>query len=93
MEFVSVRDFRTSPKRIWSDLQRDGKLVITNNGKPAAVMIGVDGSNLEETLLSIRQSEAMRLVNKLRLQAVRSGVSMSMDEIDQTIHDIRNRHE
>jgi PHD/YefM family antitoxin component YafN of YafNO toxin-antitoxin module len=86
MNFVTVRDFRTSPKAVWEKLDREGPLVITNNGKPAAIMLEVDGSTLEEKLATIRQAETMRFVNAMRLKSVMNGNSaMSMDEIDSEI--------
>jgi len=32
-EFISVHDFRNATKNAWATLERDGKVVITNNGK------------------------------------------------------------
>jgi hypothetical protein len=73
MEFLSVRDLRTSPKEVWGTLAREGEVVITNNGKPTAIMIDVDGATLEEKLAAIRQAEAMRLFNGMRAKAAENG--------------------
>ena len=78
-----MRDFRNSPKEVWRKLERDGKLVITNNGKPTAVMLEVDDSDFEYTLDLLRQTEAMRTANELRVQSMRNGnADMGMDEIE-----------
>ena len=84
MEFLSVRDFRTSPKEVWGTLAREGEIVITNNGKPTAIMINVDGSSLEEKLATIRQAEAMRLFNNMRANAAGQGF-MSDERIEAEI--------
>lgn len=85
MEYMTVRDFRSS-KEVWEKLSQDGELVLTNNGKPTALMIDVDASTLEETISAFRQSKAMRLVNNMRLQSVRKGNDgMSMEDIDAEI--------
>jgi PHD/YefM family antitoxin component YafN of YafNO toxin-antitoxin module len=86
MEFLTVRDFRTSPRAVWEKLSSNGKVVITNNGKPAALMLEVDGSTLEETLDTLRQAETLRLISKIQLQSVKNGTdAMTMDEIDAEI--------
>ncbi|MDR0812343.1 MAG: hypothetical protein LBN23_08775 [Paludibacter sp.] len=86
MEFIAVRDLRTSPKSAWKKLENRNKAVITNNGKPIALMMGIDDSSLEETLATIQQAEAMRLINKIQMQSVKNGTDkMSMAEIDAEI--------
>jgi PHD/YefM family antitoxin component YafN of YafNO toxin-antitoxin module len=86
MNYVTVRDFRTSPKAVWEKLDREGTLVITNNGRPAAIMIEVDGSTLEDKMTAIRRAETMRIVNAMRLKSARNGnAAMSMEEIDAEI--------
>ena len=39
MNFYSVRDLRNTPKSIWNDLSADGEVIITNNGRPTAIMV------------------------------------------------------
>ena len=73
MNFCSVRDLNTSPKEIWQKLAAEGEIVITNNGKPAALMLSVDGSGLEETVSAVRQALAMRSVNRMRLISKQRG--------------------
>ena len=91
MDFLTVRDFRTSPRAAWRKLENHNKVVITNNGKPIAVMLGVDGASLEETLAAINQAEAMRLINKIQMQAVRNGTdNITMEEIDAEIAAVRS---
>ncbi|GHV87427.1 hypothetical protein AGMMS50255_7230 [Spirochaetia bacterium] len=91
MDFLTVRDFRTSPRSTWRKLENHNKVVITNNGKPIAVMLGVDGASLEETLAAINQAEAMRLINKIQMQSVRNGTDkITMEEIDAEIAAVRS---
>jgi antitoxin (DNA-binding transcriptional repressor) of toxin-antitoxin stability system len=86
MDFLTVRDFRTSPKAAWEKLADHNRVVITNNGKPIALMLGIDSATLEETLASINQAEAMRLINKIQMQSVLKGTdTMTMEEIDTEI--------
>jgi hypothetical protein len=58
-------------------------------------MVGIaDGADVEETMASIRQAEAMRLVNSIRLDAARSGKSrMTFDEINREIAEARREND
>lgn len=83
MIFYSVRDLRTYPREVWRSLAELGEVVITNNGKPTALMIEVNDADLEDTLDAIRQAKAMRAVNRMRLSSRLKGTSaMTMDEVD-----------
>ncbi len=39
MEFHSAKEIKTNTKAIWEKLTEDNDVVITNNGKPCALMI------------------------------------------------------
>jgi hypothetical protein len=60
MEFLSIREFNASPRTTREKLKREGKLVLTNHGKPMALVLSVDGSTLEETLEIVRCADDMR---------------------------------
>jgi hypothetical protein len=44
MKFLTVRDLSKSPKNTLSRLPKGGKAVLTNNGKPQALIIKIDGA-------------------------------------------------
>jgi len=88
MEFVSVRDFRTGTANLWDKLERDGKMVVTNNGKPTALMINIANQDFESILDSINQAEFMRSVNSMRATAAANGY-MTEDEIEAEIQAAR----
>ena len=95
MEFVSVRDFRTAPKKVWERLYQQGEIVVTNNGKPTALMLDLAGGDFEEILSSIRQAKAMRAFNLMRQIAAETGY-LSDEEIEAEIQAARaekNRHD
>ena len=90
MNFYTVRDLRTHPRTVWEKLSETHEVIITNNGKPSALMIEIDDENLEDVLASVRQSIAMRAVNKLRLASIRSGRSeMATEDIEAEISKVR----
>lgn len=88
MNFYSVRDLRTTPKSIWDNLTADGEVVITNNGKPTAIMIDISDGSFEETLRAVRQAKAMIAFNSMRTKAASKGF-MSEEKIEAEIEAAR----
>lgn len=85
MVFYTARDLRTRSTDIWDSLAGNEEAVITNNGRPTAVIIGVDGGDdVEETLRAIRQARAMRALVSLRDEAGQRGF-LSDEEIENEI--------
>ena len=89
MDFLSVRELKTSSANIWNKLSKDGKMVITNNGKPTALMLDISNADLEETLLTLRQAKAMRLFNSMQAEAKKRGY-LSEEEINAEIKAARS---
>ena len=84
MQFVTVRDFRNASGSVWEKLGREGELVVTNNGKPAAILLDVKDSDVEQTLRDIRRSKLLRLLTDAREEAAERGF-MSDEEINAEI--------
>ena len=84
MNFYTVRDLRTTPKSIWDNLSADGEVVITNNGKPTALLIDIADGSFEETVKAVRQAKAARAFNAMRARAAESGF-MTDEEIEAEI--------
>lgn len=88
MNFYTVRDLRTTPKSIWENLAVDGEVIITNNGKPTAIMLDISGGNFEEMLKAIRQAKVMIAFNSMRSKTASKGY-MSEEEIQAEINAAR----
>ncbi len=84
MEFVTVRDFRNSSKVIWDKVKRDEDIVVTNNGRPTALLIHIEEGSFEETLQDIRRARLSRMLDDARDEAAERGY-MSDAEIDAEI--------
>ena len=84
MNFYTVRDLRSAPKNIWNSLSDDGEVVITNNGKPSALMLDISGKDFELALRAVRQAYAMIAFNRMRGRAAKAGF-MSDEEIEAEI--------
>jgi len=93
LNFYSVRDLRTHPKQVWKKLSEVQQLVITNNGKPSALLIEINDDNMEEVLASVRQSMAMRATNQLRINSIEMENSqITEEEINAEIAETRKEH-
>ena len=84
MDFYSVRDLRSSSKNVWNSLSGDGKVVITNNGKPSALMVDISKGDFEEVLYAYNQAKATIAFTNMRKRAAEAGY-MSDEEINAEI--------
>ncbi|MCL2218723.1 MAG: type II toxin-antitoxin system Phd/YefM family antitoxin [Chitinispirillia bacterium] len=66
MKFVTVRDFRTSPAGIWKQLPVEREMVITNNGKPIALLTPLSDETLEDTVAAVRKAKAINAVRRMQ---------------------------
>ena len=88
MTFYTAGDLRTQPQNIWDNLSVSNELVITNNGKPTALMLHISESNFEELIKAVRQAKAMIAFNSMRGKAAKRGF-MTNAEIDAEITAVR----
>lgn len=85
MRFVTVRDLRNTPTVVWSALEHDD-LVLTSNGDPVALMLRIEGGDVEQTLAALRRARAQQAASKLRDDAARQGTaSLSEEDIEREI--------
>ena len=89
MNFYSVRDLRTDSKRMWAELESGDEIVLTNNGKPSALMISIPEGGFDEAVQAVRQARAMIALNSMRKRAAREGC-LSDGEINAIIAEARN---
>ncbi|MDR0319973.1 MAG: type II toxin-antitoxin system Phd/YefM family antitoxin [Treponema sp.] len=86
MKFVTVRDFRTSSASIWKRLPVEKEMVITNNGKPIALLTPLTDETLEETLSAVRRAKAINAVKFIQEQSIKNGTDkMTLKEINNVI--------
>ncbi|MBI2335757.1 MAG: type II toxin-antitoxin system Phd/YefM family antitoxin [Deltaproteobacteria bacterium] len=92
MHFISVRDFRQKSGKIWKFLNKEKELIITSNGKPIALVTPISEANLEESLLSLRRSQALMAMEQMQNQSVEKGYDkMTIDNIDAEIQKVRQQ--
>ena len=90
MKFITVRDIRTSPAKIWKQLPEEQEMVITNNGKPIALLTPLSDESLEETISAVRQARAIEAVRVIQQTAKARGLdSVSQADIENEIRQSR----
>jgi antitoxin (DNA-binding transcriptional repressor) of toxin-antitoxin stability system len=90
MKFITVRDLRTTPAQIWKELPGEQEIVITNNGKPIALLTPLSDADIEDTVNAVRRARAATALKKMRDLTIKAGRSdMTMEEINAEIRGYR----
>ncbi len=94
MKFASIRDFRTSVSSILHKTGKDDTVIVTLRGKPVALFVPVDESQLEDMTQAIKLARLRTSVEKVRTQAQKTGLDrMSAKAIEREIKTARGaRH-
>jgi lysyl-tRNA synthetase class I len=92
MQFVTIRELSKSPKETLSKLTEDSKAVLTNNGKPQAIIFKIDEKGFEKTLSMLQKLEFMQNLTSMRQTSIKNGNSnMTIDEINAEINAVRKK--
>lgn len=90
MKFVTVRDLRGKTSELWKELEQERELVVTNNGKPIAILTATDEASFEECLWTLRRSRAGDALASLQRDASeRDLLGATPEEIDSEIQKSR----
>ena len=73
MDFYTVQDMQMIPQSVWDKLSAGGEAVLTNNGKPVALLVDSSNNNPEELLRMVRQIKATALFHTMRKRAAKGG--------------------
>jgi len=92
MKFLSVRDLRGKSAQIWKELPDEREMVVTNNGRPIAILAAITEENLEESLSAFRRSRAVEAVVSLQRRSVEKGTDkILLAEINAEIESVRKK--
>lgn len=90
MKFLSVRELRNQPGKVWKSVKRK-EVVLTANGKPVAILMGVEENDLEETLSFLRRARVQAAVSRMRAKAAKNAaVDLSQEDIEAEIQAVRS---
>jgi prevent-host-death family protein len=91
VKFVSSREIRVNPRPVFEAAEEGDEVVITSRGKPVALLLGISGEDLDETVRLVRRARAQAAVSRMRKAAAREGAdSMSREEIEEEISATRS---
>ena len=92
MKFVTVRELRTKSADVWQSLDRERELVVTSNGRPTALLVGVDADNLEADIAAWRQARAIAAMDEMHRVSIERGHDRLSDaEIEAEIAAVRKK--
>lgn len=90
MEFVSARELRLNPKKVWRKIGSQSLGVVTVNGKPTFLLTKLDPQDLEQIIYIQNRIRAELALSKLRDQAAQKGLDkLTSDQIDEIIQKMR----
>ena len=86
MKLLSIRDLRNRPG-VMQDAVAEQSVALTSNGKPFALVIGVDPEeDLSEVEAAVRTARAQLALSRIRRRAARTGRDrLSLDEINSEV--------
>ena len=73
MDYLAVEDLKKTSE-VWDRLASERELVITRDGRPAALMVRVTPETVEESLREIRRARCSGAVNRMRRRAEKEGM-------------------
>ena len=86
MNFYGIRDLSNNTKSVMSSVSTNKKDIITDNGKPSAIMLSINESNFETILAFVQKLEMQLAVTELQKQSLANFPdSISDDEIQKEI--------
>jgi len=93
MRFLSVRELKAAPGRLWSGDDSED-IIVTANGHPIALLTRIDDASFEAQLEARRRARSMTVFDRAYREAAASGAdTMTNEEIDAEIQAARReRH-
>jgi prevent-host-death family protein len=93
VKFISVRDLRLKPGDVWKIAIKEKDVVLTSNGRPIAILTGVDEDTFEEELEVIQRARALKALEAIHQESVRKGTHrLTEKEIQKKIDAVRKRN-
>jgi hypothetical protein len=90
MNYLAVKDLK-APRLVRETLAAYGTALVTNNGKPMAMLVDLaEGENPDQLADAIRMARARLALSDLRAESRRNGTDkMTLDEINDEIRGSR----
>lgn len=86
MDYVTVRELREKPGEVWQRLEAGEEIVVTRRGKPFAILVPTQPSQVEDQLRAVRAARFGASLKALQTQSVAQGLDkMSQAQINAQI--------
>ena len=86
VKFVSYRDLRNTPSAVWEALGESEAVAIVSNGEPRALMLEIEGGDLDAAMQLVRRVRAQMALSRLRAEAAQRGADqLTEDDIEAEI--------
>jgi hypothetical protein len=76
MTYIAVKDLKR-PRELRETLEREREVIVTKDGRPFAVMLGVDAEDADDTLREVRRALFSSAVLRARRRAWEKPVSQA----------------
>lgn len=70
MNFYGIRDLSNNTKNVMTSVSTNKKVIITDNGKPSAIMFSINEANFETVLSFVQKLEMQLAVSELQKQSL-----------------------
>ena len=89
-KWIASREFSSNPGRTLKAVSQSGRVLVTSNGKPKAIMIPTSEDTFTDDLAMLDRATLGQAVAAIRADSVRLGVdAITDDEIDAEISTTR----
>src|SRR5580698_7826028 len=82
-KWLASREFSASPGRALATVARSGRVLVTANGKPKAIMIPTSEETFAQDMEMLDRVAFARAVSAIQAESVRNGTDkLTMEDID-----------
>lgn len=90
MKLIATDDLAANPRKVLKQLNREGSLVITEQGQPKGILTPTSEATLLEDLQDQVRARARRAVSDIRREAARRGLDrLTLADINREIAAVR----
>lgn len=90
MDYVTVRELREKSSAIWQRVEAGEEFVVTRDGKPFALLVHTEPSEVEAALRAHRAARFGAVLARIQAQAQQSGAAaLTDDDIQAEIDAVR----
>jgi antitoxin (DNA-binding transcriptional repressor) of toxin-antitoxin stability system len=75
MDYVTVRELREQSGKVWQRIEAGEEIIVTRNGKPFALLLHTEPSEVETALRAHRAARMGAVLERLQAQARQSGAA------------------